>query len=212
MILAHSSIAPLRKSAPCDELPLKAETRTDEQRAAIAGLETRAAGLEARLGDESRALKLKIDALEAGRAREARAEEKRADLAAIGEKSRPEEDRALREAIVKLGDDVLRLFERQGDETASLMTKLASPQTSENIAALPPPEKKRTKAPAAAPGTYDFVGAVDRSLIFAPSRGKSDSSRRALCLNMSAFTFTRRTRNWSTKWPSTAEAKPSPSA
>jgi len=131
---------------------LKAETRADEQRAAIAGLETRAAGLEARLEDDARSFKLKIAALEAGRAREGRPEEKRAELVASGaadpHKAHVDDDRALREAIAKLGEDVLRLMDRQNEETASLMTKLGTPQKRDMAASLPPPEKSKDKKPA----------------------------------------------------------------
>ncbi|SRR5579883_1370490 len=140
---ALAQVAALREAA------IRAETRADEQRAAIAGLETRAAGLQARLEDEARAFKVKIEALEAGRAREAReGGDKRIEAAgsAAGEKPRADGDRALREAIAKLGDDVLRLMERQGEETEQLMTKLGSPRR-EHVAALPPPEKSKDKAP-----------------------------------------------------------------
>jgi len=140
---AVAQVAAFRRAA------IKAATRADEQRAAIAGLETRAAGLEARLEDEARAFKLKSDAFEAGRARRTRAEERRADLAADDERSEPEQDRALREAIAKLGDDVLRLFEGEGEEKGPPpMSAPASPPVGENVATLPPPEKKKDKAPA----------------------------------------------------------------
>jgi chromosome segregation ATPase len=138
---ALAQIAALRRAA------VKAETLADEQRAAIAGLETRAAGLEARLEDEARAFKLKIDALEAGRARSARADGKRSDRAADDETSPPDRDRALREAIAKLGDDVLRLFEGKS-EGPPPMSAPPGPPIGENVAALPPPEKKKDKAPA----------------------------------------------------------------
>jgi len=127
---ALTQVAALRQAA------LKAETRADEQRAAIAGLETRAAGLEARLADEARASKLKIEALEAGRGRGAEPGEGRTDP-----------DRALRDAIAKLGDDVLRLAARQGEEGALLVSKLGAPPKREIVAPLPPPEKNKDKAP-----------------------------------------------------------------
>lgn len=130
---ALTQVAALRQAA------LRAETRADEQRAAIAGLETRAAGLEARLADEARASKLKIEALEAGRVRDGR-------TADLGE-NRSDGDRALREAIAKLGDDVLRLAARQSEEGALLMSKLGAPPKREIVAPLPPPEKSKDKAP-----------------------------------------------------------------
>lgn len=139
---ALAQIAALRRAA------VKAETRADEQRAAIAGLETRAAGLEARLEDEARAFKRKIDALEAGPAHKARTEEKRAGLGTDDERSQPGQDRALREAIAKLGDDVLRLFEDKGEETPPPMSAPAAPPIGENVASLSPLEKKKDKAPA----------------------------------------------------------------
>jgi chromosome segregation ATPase len=145
------------------QMALKAETRADEQRAAVAALETRAAGLEARLADQAQAFKVKLDALEAGRAREAReASEKLADLTAmdtaLGEKDRlnreladrlarveeigrdlaksppkPEGDRELREAIIKLGADVLRLTGHE-EEAPSVVTKLNAPPKREAFA------------------------------------------------------------------------------
>jgi hypothetical protein len=130
---ALTQVAALRQAV------IKAETRADEQRAAIAGLETRAAGLEARLADEARASKLKIEALEAGRDRDGRGAEP-------GE-GRTDPDRALREAIAKLGDDVLRLAARQGEEGALLVSKLGAPSKREIVAPLPPPEKSKDKAP-----------------------------------------------------------------
>jgi chromosome segregation ATPase len=140
---ALAQVAAFRRAA------IKAETRADEQRAAIAGLETRAAGLEARLEDEARAFKLKSDAFEAGRAWRAQAQERRADLAADDERSEPERDRALREAIAKLGGDVLRLFEGKDEEKGPPpMSAPAGPPIGEKVAALPPPEKKKDKAPA----------------------------------------------------------------
>jgi len=142
------------------QIAMKAETRADEQRAAIAGLETRAAGLEARLADQAQAFKLKLAAMEAGRAREA--SEKLADRTTMeeahGEKDRlnreladrlvrveeigrdlakapakPESDRELREAIVKLGADVLRLTGHE-EEAPSVVTKLNPPAKRETFA------------------------------------------------------------------------------
>jgi chromosome segregation ATPase len=154
---------------------IKYETRADEQRAAVAGLETRAAGLEMRLADQAQAFKREMDALEAGRAREARdAREKLGDVAtldaALAEKdrlnreladrlARAEEsgrdpaaardrdgDRALREAIAKLGGDVLRLMGQDEEASSSLMRKLGAPQEHEPFPLAPPTDKK-DKAP-----------------------------------------------------------------
>jgi chromosome segregation ATPase len=167
---AVARIAALRHEA------IRSETRTDEQRAAIAALETRAAGLDARLADQAQAFKIKFEALQAGRERDARdAGEKLADLAALdtalGEKdrlnrdlagrlARVEEigrdlasappkldgDRALREAISRLGADVLRLA-GQEEETSLLVAKLDAPVKREAFASLASGEKGKDGAP-----------------------------------------------------------------
>jgi chromosome segregation ATPase len=154
---------------------IRYETRADEQRAAIAGVETRAAGLEMRLADQAQAFRREMEALEAGRAREARdTREKLGDAAALdaalAEKdrlnreladrlARAEEsgrdpaaaqdrdgDRALREAIAKLGGDVLRLMGQDEEASSSLMRKLGAPQEHEPFS-LAPPSDKKDKAP-----------------------------------------------------------------
>jgi chromosome segregation ATPase len=154
---------------------IRYETRADEQRAAIAGVETRAAGLEMRLADQAQAFRREMEALEAGRAREARdTREKLGDVAALdaalAEKdrlnreladrlARAEEsgrdpaaaqdrdgDRALREAIAKLGGDVLRLMGQDEEASSSLMRKLGAPQEHEPFP-LAPPSDKKDKAP-----------------------------------------------------------------
>lgn len=155
------------------QMGIRAETRADEQRAAIASLETRAAGLEARLADQAQAHKVKFEALEAGRVREAReASEKLADLTAmdtaLNEKDRlnreladrlarveeigrdlakspakPEGDRELREAIVKLGADVLRLTGHEEEEAPSVVTKLNAPAKREAFAQPPSGETNK---------------------------------------------------------------------
>jgi chromosome segregation ATPase len=164
---AQARIAALREGA------LVSETRADQQRMAIAGLETKSAGLEARLADQAQAFRLQIAALESARAREAKeASQKigdRAELeAAMSEKdklnrdlserlasaaeggkggeSAPERDRALRDAIVKLGDDILRLTGQQ--EASAAFAKLGGPKMLESYPPpLPTAEKGKEKAP-----------------------------------------------------------------
>lgn len=166
---AQARIAALRENA------IAAGTRADQQRTAIAGLETKAAGLEARLADQAQAFKLQIEALEAGRVHDAKeASEKFGDRvgleAMIEEKDRlnreladrlaraedrakvaPTSDRdgdsALREAIVKLGDDILRLAGDQ-NEPSGLIAKLGGPKMLDSYPPpLPPAEKSKDKAP-----------------------------------------------------------------
>ena len=167
---AAARIAALRHDA------IRSETRADEQRAAVAALETRAAGLDARLADQAQAFKIKFEALQAGRERDARdAGEKLADLAALdsalGEKdrlnrdladrlARVEEigrdlagappkldgDRALRDAISRLGEDVLRLV-GQEEEPSSLVATLGAPAKREAFASVVSGEKGKDGAP-----------------------------------------------------------------
>jgi chromosome segregation ATPase len=164
------------------------DIRADEQRAAIAALETRAVGLEARLADQAQAAKLRAQAQEAGRARETQLARERtetierrlaasekaredalleggrrlAELAArdvallekdrliseLTERLGPElhdltqgpssgnGDRALREAIARLGADVLRLTgERaESEDGAALMSAIGSRLRRESVA------------------------------------------------------------------------------
>ena len=190
------------------------DIRADEQRAAIAALETRAAGLEARLADQAQAAKLRAEAQEAGRAREtqlgrekietierrvAASEKAReealleggrrlADLAArdvallekdrlIGELTErlgrePRDstqglssgsgDHALREAIARLGADVLRLTgeSEEGDDGATFVSTIGSRLRREPVATptresearggegAPPVRRARTPSPA----------------------------------------------------------------
>jgi chromosome segregation ATPase len=118
------------------------ETRADEYRAAIAASETRAAGLEARLADQTQALKLKPEALEAARARETREK-----FGAVGAPAQNQEgDRALREAIAKLGADVLRLA-RQGQETSRGSKSPAPPLKRENFTVSASGDKNKDDSP-----------------------------------------------------------------
>jgi chromosome segregation ATPase len=106
---ARDQLTPLRRAN------LALETRGDEQRAAIAGLETRLAGLEARLLHEAQAAKRKEEALETARSREAR------DAAAAA--ANRDGDQALREAIAQLGADIVRLAEKN-EEPSTLIPSL----------------------------------------------------------------------------------------
>jgi hypothetical protein len=186
------------------------DIRVDEQRAAIAALETRAAGLEARLADQAQAAKLRAEAQEAGRTRETHLARERvemverrlaaserareeallesgrrlADLAArdvaLSEKDRliselterlgheagsapppsAAGDRALREAITRLGSDVLRLV-GEGEDGAALVSSIASRLKREAIttpardgegrAGQPAPPIRRARSPSPAP-------------------------------------------------------------
>ena len=174
------------RAAAFDDEQVAQETRMDEQRAAIAALETRAAGLEARLADQAQAAKLRAEAQEAGRARESQLARERIETverrSAASEKTREEAllesgrrlvdlaardvalaekdrliselaerlgreaglaptpasssaggDHALREAISRLGADVLRLL-GEGEEGAGPVSSLGSRLRRELIA------------------------------------------------------------------------------
>jgi chromosome segregation ATPase len=123
---------------PLQRANLTLETRGDEQRAAIAGLETRIAGLEARLLHETHTSKRREAALEAARSREAH----EAAAAALSR----EGDRALREAIAQLGADIVRAAERN-DETSTLIPSLEVLQKRETPAAGPSDDERENVSP-----------------------------------------------------------------
>jgi hypothetical protein len=184
------------------------DIRLDEQRATIASLETRAAGLEARLADQAQAAKLRAEAQEAGRARETQLARERIEMVerrlAASEKAREEAlvengrrladlaardvalsekdrliselserlgreaglapppsagDPALREAITRLGADVLRLV-GESEDGAALVSSIASrlkreaiatPRDGEGRGGQPAPPIRRARSPSPAP-------------------------------------------------------------